>query len=175
MARNFTHHNQTAFERLYREYAPALIYYARKFVDYETAEDIVHDVFLKVWESETVMLVHQDIASYLYNAVRNHCLDLLKHQTISDDYLTQATRDLQLEELNHDDNPLDGMIKREQLDALYREIDRLPEKCREVFVLAYIEEKKNMEIADQLNISVRTVEAQIYKALKLLRSALNKN
>jgi len=150
-----------------------MIFYARKFVDDQTAEDVVHDVFLKIWNSDTVMLVNDNIKSYLFSAVQHTCLDLLKHQVVHDDYISKSTRDLQMEELSTSENMLDNLIEREQIDAIYKEIDRLPEKCREVFTLAYLEEKKNMDIAEQLNISVRTVEAHIFKALKILRNALN--
>ena len=166
------HLDRKEFEQVYEKYAPALIFYARKFVDHPTAEDVVHDVFLKIWNSETLMVANESIGSYLFSAVRNACLDLLKHQTICNDYLTKAIRDLKIEELSYNENVLSKLIDQEHIDAIYKEIDHLPEKCREVFVLAYIEEKKNAEIAEQLQISVRTVEAQIYKALKILRNAL---
>ena len=166
------HHIQTEFERLYDKYAAGLIFYARRFVDYSTAEDVVHDVFMKIWKSATVMIVHESIGSYLLSAVRNACLDWLKHQAISNDYVANAIRDLKMEELSSDENMENQLIDREKIDAVYQEIDKLPERCREIFVLAYIEEKKNAEIAEQLHISVRTVEAQIYKALKILRNAL---
>ena len=163
---------KSEFEQLYEKYAPGLIFYAGKFVDDQTAEDVVHDVFLKIWNSETVMIFNDGIKSYLFSAVQNTCLDLLKHQAVHDDYMSKAIRDLKIEELTTGENMLDNLIEREQINAVYKEIDRLPEKCREVFTLAYLEEKKNVEIAEQLNISVRTVEAHIFKALKILRNVL---
>ena len=166
------HLDRKEFVQVYEKYAPALIFYARKFVDHPTAEDVVHDVFLKIWNSETLMVANESIVSYLFCAVRNACLDLLKHKTICNDYLAKAVRDLKIEELSYSEDFLNKLIDREQIDAIYKEIDHLPEKCREVFVLAYIQEKKNVEIAEQLQISIRTVEAQIYKALKILRKAL---
>ena len=166
------HDKRTELERLYKKHAPGLIFYARKFVDLQTAEDVVHDVFLKIWDSETVMLVDENIGNYLCSAVRNRCLDLLKRQVVHDDYMSRAVIDLKMEEIVACDNILDEMIDREKMEAVYKAIDRLPDKCREVFILAYLEEKKNAEIAEQLHISVRTVEAHIFKALKMLRVAL---
>ena len=171
-SREEKYHDRKEFERMYEQHAPGLIFYARKFVDHPTAEDVVHNVFLKIWNSETVMIANESIGSYLFCAVRNACIDMLKHQTICSDYIARAAEDLKMEELSSSENSLNRLIEREQIDAIYREIDRLPEKCREVFLLAYTEEKKNAEIAEQLHISVRTVEAQIYKALKILRNAL---
>ena len=160
------------FEGLYEKYAPGLIFYARNFVDHQTAEDMVHNVFLKIWRSETLMIVDESIGAYLSSAVRNACLDMLKHKTICNDYLSNAVRELKMEELASDDNIVENLINRERIDAIYQEIEKLPEKCREIFVMAYIDEKKNVEIAEQLHISIRTVEAQIYKALKIIRAAL---
>ena len=165
-------HNREIFERLYKEYAPGLLFYARKFVDCQTAEDVVHDVFLKAGMSKSFLLTNENRGSYLFRAVRNACLDLLKHQVVHDDYMSRAIRDLKIEELTTGENALDSLIYREQIDAVYKEIDRLPDKCREVFTLAYLEEKKHIDIAEQLNISVRTVEAHIFKALKILRNVL---
>jgi RNA polymerase sigma-70 factor (ECF subfamily) len=165
-------HNRQEFELLYNKYAPGLIFYGRKFVDYQTAEDVVHDVFLKIWCSDTVMFDNENISVYLFNAVRNMCFDLLKHQVVHDDYVSNTVMAMKLEELALDENIIDKMIEQERIDTVYKAIDRLPEKCREVFVQAYMEEKKNLEIAEQLHISVRTVEAHIFKALKLLRNVL---
>ncbi len=166
------HHIPAEFERLYEKYAPGLIFYARKFVDNSTAEDTVHDVFLKIWNRETVPLVGESVGSYLFRAVRNSCLDYLKHRTVCNDYLSKAVRDLKMEELTSGESLVNRLTDREQVDAVYKAIDQLPEKCREIFVLAYVDERKNAEIAEQFHISVRTVEAQIYKALKMLRNTL---
>ena len=166
------HDKRTELERLYKKYASGLIFYARKFVDMETTEDVVHVVFLKIWDSETVMIVDENIGNYLFSAVRNRCLDLLKHQAIHDDYMSRAVMDLKMEEIAACDNILDEIIDREKMEAIYKAIDRLPEKCREVFILACLDEKKNTEIAEQLYISVRTVEAHLFKALKILRGVL---
>ena len=169
------HHIHAEFKRLYEKYVPGLIFFARQFVDCPTAEDVVHDVFLKIWNSETVMIANESIRAYLFFAVRNACLDVLKHQAICNDYVANATRELKMEELTSYENLENRLIEREQIDAIYKEIDRLPEKNREIFVQAYIKEKKHSEIAEQFQISVRTVEAHIYKALKILRNALKES
>ncbi|MDR0844760.1 MAG: RNA polymerase sigma-70 factor [Tannerella sp.] len=158
--------------RLYKKYAPGMLCYARKFVDFQTAEDLVHDVFLKLLSQDSFQVIDQTIENYLLCAVKNACSDYLKHQIVRDDYLSQAAHELKMEELSFSDNPLTELIGKERKTSLYKAIDRLPKRCREVFKLAYLEEIENAEIARMLNISVRTVEAQIYKALKILRSIL---
>jgi RNA polymerase sigma-70 factor (ECF subfamily) len=160
------------FRRLYEKNAPGMLFYARKFVDFQTAEDMVHDVFLKLWSHDSFLIIDQTIGSYLLRSVQNACSDYLKHQLVRDDYLSRATLELKMEELSCSDNPLNKLIDKEQVDALYEAIERLPKKCKEIFKLTYLEEKENAKVARILNISVRTVESQIYKALKILRNTL---
>jgi RNA polymerase sigma-70 factor (ECF subfamily) len=157
---------------LYEKHAPGMLFYARKFVDFQTAEDIVHDVFLKLWNHDQFLIIDQTIGSYLFRSVRNACFDYLKHQIVRDDYLSIAAQELKIEELAYSDDLLNKLIDKEQKDSLYHAIEQLPEKCKEIFKLTYMEEKKNEEVARMLNISVRTVESHIYKALKKLRSVL---
>lgn len=149
-----------------------MIFYARKFVDRHTAEDIVHDIFVKIWNYDSFMIIDQSMGNYLFRSVQNACWDYLKRQTVRDDYISKTIAWLKEEELTYKNNPVDQIIDKEQIETVYKAIDQLPEKCREIFLLSYMEEKKNAEIADMLNISVRTVETQIYKALKSLRNTL---
>jgi RNA polymerase sigma-70 factor (ECF subfamily) len=165
-------HIMEQFKRLYEKYAPGMIFYARKFVDHQTAEDMVHDIFLKMVNRDNLIIIDESIGSYLFRAVQNACKDYLKRKSVREDYLSRAITELKIEELEFAANPVNQMIYEEQIDAIYKAIDQLPEKCREVFVLAYLEEKKNAEIAESLHISIRTVEAQIYKALKTIRNML---
>jgi RNA polymerase sigma-70 factor (ECF subfamily) len=113
----FHPHNRKEFEQLYIKHAAGLIFYARKFVDLQTAEDVVQDVFLKTGSNDTVDITHENIVSYLDNAVRNLCLDILKHQSIHDDYVSKAIMDLKIEELDSDENILDRMIDREKIET----------------------------------------------------------
>ena len=78
-----------------------------------------------------------------------------------------------IEEIYYNDDPQFLFSKDERLEHVYKEIDKLPEKCREIFIMSYLEERKTAEIALLLNLSTRTVEAQLYKALKTLRNALS--
>jgi len=160
------------FKHLYEQYAPALIFYARKFTDYQTAEDVVHDVFIRIWEHEATLPDNDGIAAYLFRAVHNACRDHLKRQIVLNSYMSRAAIAMKEEELAFYDNPLNRMMNEERQASLSKAVEALPDKCRQVFCMAYLEEKHHSEIAATLNISVRTVEAQVYKALKLLRSML---
>jgi len=159
------------FGLLYEKHAPGLIFYARKFVSEFVAEDIVHDVFLNIWKEKSFFIIEETILNYLFRSVRNACLNYLKHQTINQDFITAQTAELSIIELNASSIE-DLIIEKEQMEAIYAAIKLLPEKCGTVFRLSFFENKKNGEIAGILNISTRTVEAHLYKALTLLRNKL---
>jgi RNA polymerase sigma-70 factor (ECF subfamily) len=161
------------FKALYKKNAPILTFYAAKFVDTATAEDLVQDVFLKIWNKRSFVFLKEGIHTYLYNAVRHSCLDHLKHLDIKADYAESLRTRLKIEELYYTDDPTFLYQEDNRLQSIYKEIDKLPGKCREIFVMAYLEERKTTEIATLLNISKRTVESQLYKALKHLRETIS--
>lgn len=161
------------FRELYMSYGPTLIFHAGKYVDPTTAEDLVQDVFLKIWQKKAfIFLQEKGLKTYLYRSVQHACLDYLKHQEVKGDYIQTVTTKLKIEEIYYNDDPHALFSEDERLARIYREMEKLPDKCREIFSMAYLEERKTAEIAELLNISPRTVEAQLYKALKTLRSVL---
>lgn len=160
------------FKELYKSTAPMLIFYAGKYVDNATAEDLVQDVFLKIWQKRAFVFLNEGIKTYLYRSVQHACLDYLKHLDVRGDYVESVITRLKIEEIYYNDDPQTLFAEDERLSLIYKEIEKLPEKCREIFTMSYLEERKTAEIALLLNISTRTVEAQLYKALKILRSVL---
>ena len=160
------------FKELYKSNAPMLIFYAGKYVNAIAAEDLVQDVFFKIWQKRTFLFLKEGIRTYLYRSVQHACLDYLKHQEVKGDYINTVTTQLKIEEIYYNDDPQSLFAEDERLELIYKEMDKLPEKCREIFTMSYLEERKTSEIAVLLNISTRTVEAQLYKALKILRSVL---
>jgi len=160
------------FKVLYLQYAGELIFFARKFVDNHTAEDIVHEIFLKIWDKKSTVIVETDFKSYLFSMVQHACYDYLKHQTVKDTFLNNAVTQLKLEELEYYESAKDILWDKDKMDIVYASIEKLPPKCRDIFKKAYLEEQKHTDIAKELNISVRTVETHIYKALKFLRNDL---
>lgn len=159
------------YGRLYEKYAPGLLFYARKFVSPQVAEDIVHDVFLNMWKKSSVLLINESVVSYMFQSVQNGCINQLKRENIRDEYIDRAIFDLKTEELTMTSTEK-KIIDQEQIDAIYQAIELLPEKNKEVFQLSYFKGKKNSEISEQLNISIRTVENHLYKALQELRKRL---
>lgn len=160
------------FKALYLENMPGLIRYACNYVDEHTAEDLVQDLFIKIWQKRDKVGHGEGIRSYLFRSVQHACLDYLKHQRIETGYVDEVIRKLNIEELHYHSRRDAFERETERLAHIHREIEKLPERCREIFTLAYLEEKKSTEIARQLQISRRTVEAQLYKALKILRDAM---
>lgn len=153
--------------------APILIFYAGKYVDKLTAEDLVQDVFLRVWQKQTPLFLKEGLKTYLYRSVQHACLDYLKHQQIEGDYMQATINRLKIEEINYYNDPQSLFEEDERLIRIYEEMEKLPQKCREIFVMSYLEERKTGDIAILLNVSKRTVEAQLYKALKKLRGVVS--
>lgn len=149
-----------------------LISYACRFVDQCVAEDIVQDVFVKIWQKRSFIFLKEGIHTYLYNSVRHGCLDYLKHKDVVSNYIEGVVHKLKIEELYYNDEPQFLFTEDDRMNSIYNEINKLPDRCREIFTMVYLEERKTSEIADLLNISKRTVEAQLYKALKTLREVL---
>ncbi|WP_297904872.1 RNA polymerase sigma-70 factor [uncultured Parabacteroides sp.] len=161
------------FKLLYLENAPRLIFYASKYVDEDTAEDLVHDIFIKIWQKKDTYFLEEGLKTYLFRSVQNACLDYLKHKSIEMTYADEVARKLKIEEIHYYNNQSDvAELEKERLESVYREIAKLPDRCREIFTLAYVDGKKSAEIAGMLNISQRTVEAQLYKGLKIIRNIL---
>lgn len=160
------------FKNFYLKQAPRLIAFARRFVDYAEAEDVVHDVFLKIWKQYPEKIQKDGIESYLHKMVRNACYDYLKHVKVEENFLSKTLVDLKMEELKWSDSHEGLLSYEDKLSDIYVAIEKLPPKCKQIFVKAYLEEQRHIDIAQALNISVRTVETQVYKALRLLRETL---
>jgi RNA polymerase sigma-70 factor (ECF subfamily) len=165
----FNNGDLDAFRQIYNTYMPVLLLFATKFTDRETARDLVQDVFMQLWKTKEELSIRESLQSYLYRAVRNKCINYLEHLKVVNDYEMQQVIDLQIREAAYFQSPEQLLIKQEQLDLIKSEIEKLPPKSKEIFKMAYFYDKKAADIADELQISVRTVETQIYKALKTLR------
>lgn len=160
------------FKFLYLEHTPGLIFHACKYVDKDTAEDLVQDVFIRIWQKRQFPWEVEGIKTYLFRSVQNACLDYLRHQQIETTYVDVVIRKLKIEEIHYHSHQETLEREEEHLASIYREIGKLPDRCREVFTLAYLDDKKSSEIAEMLQISQRTVEAQLYKGLKTIRDVL---
>jgi RNA polymerase sigma-70 factor (ECF subfamily) len=161
--------NQIAFEMIFKTYYKPLCHYAHSFLnDKNEAEEVVQTTFIKIWEKKNELSVQSSLKAYLYSMVRNGCLNVIKHEKVKQLHAkwhvqeTERSRDLVEEKVLSND--LESKI--------YLAMKALPEQCRLVFQLSRFEELKYQEIADQLQISVKTVENQMGKALKIMRVQL---
>lgn len=159
------------FKMLYLEHASGLVFFARKFVSAPVAEDIIQDVFVKLWDN-VVDLSDDRMKSYLYKCVQNGCLDHIKHMDMKNRHESEIIQELKSKELHYYDDPASRLMKEEEIEKVYQAIGKLPGQCKNIFEKAYLLNYSHNEIASDLNISVRTVENQVYKALKMLRTIL---
>lgn len=162
------------FRDYYEANVSSLLLFARRFVSEEIAEDITQDVFLDIWDHSGVE-GKLPSRSYLFMAVRNKCLNILIREQVKKNYIESTELDNRILGLDYYDSFEKQIIDKEDMQYVYDEIERLPEKCRIIFKMAYFEEKKNAEIAEILDISIRTVEHQLYLGLKTLRTRFMDN
>ena len=136
----------------------------------------MQDVFVELWKRKDHIEIGDQIQAFLYRAVYTRALNVLKHRSVEDGYCVA------MEEINQrraefyqpDNNEVIRRIEDKELrKEIHDAINELPDKCKEVFKLSYLHDMKNKEIADTLGISLRTVEAHMYKALKFLRERLS--
>lgn len=164
------HNNKSAvFYHLFHAYYAKMHRYAYTILkDNHLAEDIVQTVFLKLWEKGDKMLMEEKIGNYLYKTTHNLSLNYIRDQKVKEKYMREAAgvADPLVDHVNEE-------ISASELSGHIRAvIKKLPEGCRAVFLKSRVEGKKYAEIAAEMNISVKTVEAQIGKALKIFREEL---
>ena len=146
-----------------------LVNYALRFLDErEEAEEIVQNVFVKFWDKCEAIDPDSSIKSYLYRSVHNTCLNKIKHEKVKDAYKKHVINYMDRTSEIVLDQPDPEKVRKEILS----EIDNLPLRCSEIFKLSRLEGLKYQEIADHLEISVKTVEVQMGKALRVLREKL---
>jgi RNA polymerase sigma-70 factor, ECF subfamily len=161
--------NEKIFDYLFHLYYSGLVVYAGRMINSQSvAEDLVQDVFVKLWTNRRTLEINQSLKSYFFISVKNKCIDFIRHQKL----VSKTEQELanQTETISNDHHFL---IESELRAYLFSALEKLPEACREIFVQNRFEGLKPKEIAEKRGISVRTVETQIGKALKILRSELS--
>lgn len=158
----------SAFENVFREYYAPLTHYANGILkDMETAEEVVQDFFYVYWKNRSDIEIKTSLKSYLYQSVRNNALKVIRHENVKQKY---AARFMEVAQgSNEDKNP----YEMKELQGLVNEVlAQLPERCSQIFCMNRFDGLKYREIADQLSVSVKTVEANMSKALWEFRKAL---
>lgn len=162
---------EIALSHFFQLHGQSLIYFANRLINDDIeAEDIVADVFYKVWERREEFESAAHLKSSLYVSCRNACLNYLRNlkrkTAIQEEYFNQLE--------GSEETVLYDVIETDYLEILNREIERLPDKMKEIFKLIYFDGKKSVEISLALGISVKTVRNQKAKAVELLRTAMLK-
>jgi RNA polymerase sigma-70 factor (family 1) len=157
-------------EILFQKYYPMLCSHAVRFVySKEVAEDIVSEIFCKFWSEEIYLAINTSYRAYLFKAVRFSAYNYIRWE------LSKRKNEVDFENIIDQVNsirPEETLLFDELAEEIDRLIENLPTQCKRVFVLSRFENKKYKEIADELGISVKAVEAHISKALQTLRSKL---
>ena len=158
------------FERLFEKYYTPLCRHANEILnDMDTAEDIVQEFFYRFWKDRVTFSPKLSLNAYLYHSIRNNALHYLKHlavrETFAENILTQIQEEIPAVSADS--------IEMEELGKVIKvTLQQMPERCARVFRMNRFEGKKYREIAEILSISVKTVEADMGKALQLFRKSL---
>ena len=157
------------FEKLFRDHFTALCYFARKYLgDMDSSKEIVHSVFIRLWENRAEFDWKKPAKSYLFTSVYNRSMNFIRDNR---KFIT-GDPDAVREEITDTSAFSDALEVAELEDRIRSALMKLPDKCREVFEMNRFDGKKYTEIADRLDISVKTVETHMSKALKILREEL---
>lgn len=163
-----------AFEYVYITYSDSLLNYADRLLnDTHTAQDVVQQVYYKIWENRTSLEITLSIRAYLYKSVYYGCLNTLTHRKNIRPYEQLQTGNLYLSHILQTPEAEISLWQSDMEEILREAIETLPEKCRKVLLLSKYEGLKNKEIAQQLGISEKTVERHITIALSKLRQHLD--
>ena len=161
--------NRKDFEALFNDHYSRLCAYAYNFLkEQEGSEEIAQEVFFKLWINRADIKIESSMESYLYRSVRNACLNLIKHINVREKYKEHNQEEIEYSE-QIDRDPMNASELELKIRA---SIDLLPEQRKKIFILSRYEQLKYKEIAEQLGLSVKTVENQMGKALQFLRKEL---
>lgn len=156
------------FEQVFKEHFKNLHAYACSILkDEDEAEEMVQNVFYKLWEKKEKIGELQSVPAYLYRSVHNECMNYVKHEKVKMTYEAHAVH-----HGNIAGQATDTATAKELEYRIAEALAGLPEQCRTIFQLSRFEELKYREIADKMGLSVKTVENQMGKALKILRTKL---
>lgn len=146
-----------------------MCYFAQKYVkDFESAKEIVQDAFISLWEKRETIDMERPVKSYLTMIIHNKCTNYLRDNRKFDQYILNIENLIDIPEYESSDS----MVADELKTKIDMAISELPEKCREIFLMNRYENLKYQEIAGKLQISVKTVETQMSKALQHMRFRL---
>ena len=162
------------FKDIYIDLYPALKAYSLKYVPESISDDILHDCFTYLWQKKPELLDDPGIYAYMFRSVHNKCVNYIKGMQVRENYnnieLLKQRADWYA---NNMEQTVSRLYNREIGRSILKAMDKLPERCKEVFYLYLYRNLGRTDIASLLNISVRTVDAHLYKALVIVRNELS--
>jgi RNA polymerase sigma-70 factor (family 1) len=157
------------FESLFRSSYVSLVRYARTMIkDHDTAEEIVQDLFFRLWQDKEKLNIESSLNGYLFRSVHNRCLHYIEHARV----VERHAEEMSYQQTESIESPSDILNYKELQEKVARIIERLPERCGKIFTMSRFEGLKYTEIAEKLSVSVKTVEANMGRALKEFRKEL---
>lgn len=164
--------DKAIFETVFEDNYKNLVLYAKKFViETEIARDVVQDVFIYLWDKRTKLNIDKSLSSYLFRAVHNSCINHLKRESTKEAYIRNFLLKINngIRMAGKSENAHEILVHKDLSERIELVIEGLPEQCRNIFRMSRFRGLKNKEIAELYAISPRTVETQIYRALKVLK------
>jgi RNA polymerase sigma-70 factor (ECF subfamily) len=158
-----------AFESLFRSSYVSLVRYAKTLIkDQDASEEIVQDLFFRLWQNRESLRIESSLNGYLFRSVHNRCLHFIGHNRI----VARHAEEMSANNSELAENPEDILQYKELQEKIAGILDKLPERCGQIFYMNRFEGLKYHEIAEKLSVSVKTVEANMGKALKAFRKEL---
>lgn len=176
ISKRIRENDEKAFEIVFHAWYASLVRFCNEYVlEVETARNIAQSVYMKLWERRHLIDENASLKAFLYTMARNECLSYLKHLKAEAKFFKNSTGRFADQMLAFDAlNELDfARIDLDKIEIMVEQtVAALPDRCREVFVMSRYHNLKNREIAEQLGITVKAVEANLTRALKTLKENL---
>lgn len=161
--------DRSAFQVIFDAYSERLFHFAYSYLkDSNETEEIVQEVFLRLWEIRTEVDEEKSFKSFLYKMTVNRVFNHLKHQIVRQKY----EEHLMSLDPSFSETPEEALRRNELTDKVQEVLNKLPEQKRRIFILSRLKGYSNAEISEKLGLSVRTVENQVYRATKFLKEHL---
>jgi RNA polymerase sigma-70 factor (ECF subfamily) len=166
--------DKLSFEKVYRFYYPRLNYFARQYLlDTEASRNIVQDVFTELWDKRNTLQNDTNLNAWLFTVTKNKSLKIISHLKSQQNYKSYVRgRQLDVNYNSLADFDTSNFIFEELQTRIESALEKLSPACRKVFEMSRFEDKKSREIAEELNLSIKTIEAHISKALRSLKTDL---
>ncbi len=166
-----------AFEQLYKSLHPRMFVYSRRFIsDPETSKDILQELFTDFWNKKEEINIQTSVSAFLFKMLHNRCIDYLRAEVVKNNFSSLSS--LRLSEVKYryydfEEDPFPTIFMSEISKITEQVIENLSPQAREIFDMSRNQGLKSSEIAEKMNLSVRTVEKHIYQTLKILKIQLS--